>query len=254
MVLSGLGLGVVVFLVVFIGSFLQRVSGMGLGLVAGPVLSLILGPVAGILVVNVLAVVNAAMTTLTVRKFVDWQKFGLISSVLIIGAIPGAWLIQQLGSGWLQVLVGAVLLVALGLVSFGSHLLPPVTGRPPAIVAGITGGFMNTLAGVAGPAITVYAQTAKWEQRSFAATLQPIFIVSGLVSIIAKVGFIGFAPITATSPVVWIGGVCAMVGGIFLGVKADTKIPRTKARTLAVGLAMAGGATALIRGVLALGA
>ncbi len=35
--LSGFSLGVVVFVVVFIGSFLQRVSGMGLGLVAGPV-------------------------------------------------------------------------------------------------------------------------------------------------------------------------------------------------------------------------
>lgn len=250
--LSGFSLGVVVFVVVFIGSFLQRVSGMGLGLVAGPVLSLILGPVEGILVVNVLAAINAAMTTFTVQKFVDWQKFWLISSVLIIGAIPGAWLIQQLGSGWLQVLVGVVLLVALGLVSFGSHLLPPVAGKAPAVVAGIAGGFMNTLAGVAGPAITVYAQASKWEQRSFAATLQPIFIVSGLMSIIAKVGFIGFTPITTTSPVVWIGGVCAMIVGIFLGVKAEASIPRTKARTLAVALAMAGGATALVRGILAL--
>ncbi|AEX48646.1 putative secreted protein [Corynebacterium diphtheriae BH8] len=31
-------------------------------------------------------------------------------------------------------------------------------------MAGIAGGFMNTLAGVAGPAITVYVQALKWDQ------------------------------------------------------------------------------------------
>ncbi len=176
----------------------------------------------------------------------------LISPILVFGILPGAWLVRTLDPGLMQALVGMILLLALSFVSFGSQRLPTVSGRWPAVFSGLIAGFTSALAGVAGPAITVYAQASKWEQRSFAATLQPIFFVSGLISIVAKVGFIGFTPITTTSPVVWIGGVCAMIVGIFLGVKAEASIPRTKARTLAVALAMAGGATALVRGILAL--
>lgn len=92
------------------------------------------------------------------------EKYALIGSVLILGAIPGAWLITQVSTSLLQLLVGLLLLVALALVVFGATYLPPARGKIPAIVAGIAGGFMNTLAGVAGPAITVYAQALKWDQ------------------------------------------------------------------------------------------
>ncbi|GAA1470752.1 Sulfite exporter TauE/SafE [Corynebacterium felinum] len=252
MLSAGIGLGLIVFLIVFTGSFLQRVSGMGLGLVAGPVLSVLLDPITGILVVNVLAVVNAAMTTASVRQWVDWHRFKLIAPVLLVGAIPGAWLITVTGPGLLQVIVGALLLFALALVTMGAKFMPEVRGNVPAVTSGIVGGFMNTLAGVAGPAITVYAQAAKWEQRSYAATLQPIFIVSGLVSILTKVVFIGTGTLTAIEPVVWVCGVAAMVVGIKAGTRVSAVFPREKARALALFLASAGGVTALVRGLLAL--
>ena len=66
---------------------MQRISGMGLGLIAGPVLAVTMGPVEGILVVNVLAFFNAAATTATVREYVDWRKFAVIASVLVVGAV-----------------------------------------------------------------------------------------------------------------------------------------------------------------------
>ncbi|ALU18121.1 hypothetical protein CpCAPGE03_1783 [Corynebacterium pseudotuberculosis] len=73
-----MSLALLVFAIVSVGSLLQRVSGMGLGLVAGSILSVAMGPVEGILVVNLLAAINATMTTVIVRKNVDWQKFSLL--------------------------------------------------------------------------------------------------------------------------------------------------------------------------------
>ncbi|CAB0554017.1 sulfite exporter TauE/SafE family protein [Corynebacterium diphtheriae] len=138
-----MGFALVVLMIVIIGSLLQRVSGMGLGRVEG------------ILVLNILAAINAVFITINVRKHVERKKCALIGSVLILGSIPGAWLITQVSTSLLQLLVGLLLLVALALVVFGATYLPPARGKIPAIVAGIAGGFMNTLAGVAGPAITV---------------------------------------------------------------------------------------------------
>lgn len=244
-----MGLALVVLVIVFVGSFLQRVSGMGLGLVAGPILSLMLGPVEGILVVNVLALINAILTTYSVREFVDWKKFATIASVMIIGAIPGAMLIKVISGSLLMFIVGALLLMALAVVTFGQNRIPKVDGTGPAVASGIVGGFMNTLAGIAGPAITVYAQASRWDQRAYAATLQPIFIVSAAVSILVKmVGGVG--DLGTISPWVWIFGVIAMIGGIWFGARIGDRVAKPQARKLALFLATAGGVSALVRGLI----
>ncbi|MDO5511354.1 sulfite exporter TauE/SafE family protein [Corynebacterium sp.] len=221
---------------------------MGLGLVAGPVLAVTMGPVEGILVVNILAFLNAAATTVTVREYVDWKKFTLIASVLIIGAVPGALLVREFSPALLQALVGALLLIALAVTTFGKKYVPEVTGTAPAVVAGIAGGFMNTLAGIAGPAITVYAQASRWAQQSFAATLQPIFMVAGAISFGIKL-LLGAGDLSDTSWLVWPVGIVGMAVGLWLGVTLSEKVSRPRARTLALLLATAGGVTALVRGL-----
>lgn len=238
----------ILLLIVLIGSAMQRISGMGLGLIAGPVLMIILGPVEGILVVNVLAFANAGATTLTVREYVDWKKFALIASVLILGSIPAALLVREVSGDLLQVLVGALLLVALAATTFGKKYIPTVSGKTPALVAGVAGGFMNTLAGIAGPAITVYAQASRWPQQSFSATLQPIFMVAGAISFGTKM-FAGAGSLSDTNWLIWPVGVIGMALGLWLGVMLSKKVPRESARKLALLLAAAGGLSALVRGL-----
>lgn len=236
-----------VFLSVGIGACFQRIAGMGVGLLAGPVLSLILGPVEGILVVNVLAATNALITSVNMRADIDWRKFFLIAPALIFGAVPGALLIRAVEPDVVLVLVGALLLLALALVTFGKRFVPEPHGPVPAVTSGVIGGFMNTLAGIAGPAITVYAQAARWEQRVYAATLQPIFFVSGIISFTIK-EFSGAADLTGVNAWIWGAGALGMVLGIVTGVKLVPRISRSTAHRIALLLAALGGATALVRG------
>lgn len=238
----------IVFLVVAVGSVMQRISGMGVGLIAGPVLAILLGPVEGILVINVIAFINAAVTTWSVRDRVDWSKFALIGGVLIIGIVPGALLVANTSAAWLQILVGVLLLVALAATTFGKRFIPTVTGKAPAVAAGVVGGFMNTLAGIAGPAITVYAQASRWDQRTYAATLQPIFMVAGALSFLAKV-FAGAGDLSGTDPWIWPVAIVALLIGVFAGTKLEKFISKSVARNIALALASLGGITAIIRGV-----
>lgn len=240
-----------VFATVLVGACMQRVSGMGVGLIGGPVLSIAIGPVEGIMVINAIAAVNAAMSTVTVRRNVDWGKFALIGSVMVVGAVPGAWLIHLVSPAVLQVVVGALLLAALCATTFGQRFIPPVSGKLPAAVSGVLGGFTNTLAGVAGPVITVYAQASRWDQRTFAATLQPLFIVSGVVSFGIKYAT-SAGDISSQPWGIWPAAVVAMVIGIAVGMVFSRRIDREKARRLAVAMAVLGGVTVLVRGILAL--
>ncbi|MGN6017885.1 sulfite exporter TauE/SafE family protein [Corynebacterium striatum] len=236
---------------VALGSCLQRVSGMGLGLVGGPILTLLLGPVQGIMVINVLAVVNALLTTYSMRANVDWKKFLSIAPVMVLGAIPAALLVANIDSAVLLVLVGTALLVALGVVTFGKKFVPEMNGIGPALSAGVIGGFTNTLAGVAGPVITVYAQAARWPQAVYAATLQPCFFVGGLFSVTTKllVGAGGFSDVTW---LIWPAGVLGMFIGITVGKRIARHVSREKARMLSLSVASLGAFSALVRGLLSL--
>ena len=229
-----MSLVLVIFLVVVVGSTLQRVSGMGLGLIGGPILMLIMGPVEGILVINVLACVNAMLTTYSVRENVSWKKFGLIAPVMVIGSLAAALLIRRMDTAGLMIVVGAALLAALAVVTFGKKFVPPMEGK-----------------GVAGPVITVYAQAAKWPQHVYAATLQPIFVVGGFFSVMTKT-LTGAAHFDGLPWMMWPAGVLGMCVGIWAGTRIAQRVPRDKARVLSLSVASLGAASALIRGLLTL--
>ncbi|MHA2788837.1 TSUP family transporter [Corynebacterium sp. S7] len=169
----------------------------------------------------------------------------------LTGAVPAALLIRVVSPDWLIIVAGTLLLIALSVVTIGKRYVPHVEGTVPMAASGVIAGFMNTLAGIAGPAITVYATAARWDQRMYAATLQPIFMVSGAISFLIK-EFTGAADLTTVNPAVWGIGVVAMILGISIGVKVAPKIPRDKAYNLALALAVLGGLTAVIRGIIGL--
>ena len=244
-------LAVGLVITICIGAILQRVSGMGVGLIGGPVLMLMLGPVEGIMVINVLAAINAAANTIGMRADISWSRFWLIAPVMIIGAVPAAFLISRTETAPLLVIVGAALLVALAVVTWAKRYVPPMSGPGPAISAGILGGFTNTLAGVAGPVITVYAQAARWPHVVYAATLQPIFLVGGLISVSTK-AVMGAGTISHVPPELWIAGVLGLGLGIAVGARVAARVDRTRAHRLALVLAAAGAASAMLRGLLSL--
>ena len=238
---------ILVFVTILIGSCMQRVSGMGVGLLGAPVLSIVMGPVDGVMVINALAAVNAALSTLSVRKDVDWRKFALIGPVMVVGAVPAAWLIHSMSLPGLQLVVGVLLVIALLITTVGLKFVPLATGPAPAVVTGAVSGFTNTLSGVAGPVITVYAQAARWDQRSFVATLQPLFVVSGVVSFLIK--FLTDAGDISGQPWgIWPGGLLAMVIGITIGARLSGRVDRDKARKLSLAVAGAGAAAVLVHG------
>ncbi len=45
---------------------------------------------------------------------------------------------------------------------------------------------MYAAAGIGGPSLSVYAVVSRWEQRAFAATLQPFFLTVGASSLLTK--------------------------------------------------------------------
>lgn len=232
---------------VILGTVLQRVSGMGVGLVVAPTLALLLGPVAGVLLTNLTTTVSATLIAITLHRDIDWRRYRRLAPLIVVGSVPGALLVGAADRTWLEVIIGAVLLATLATTALVR--IPPVSGRLPAAVAGTAGGFLNTAVGVASPAMLVYAQATNWAQRSFAATLQPIFFTMGAVSVITKVG-LGAAPLSGLPPLSVIALVVAMVPvGLLLGGRVARRVPAEVGRKVAVVVVTVGALSLLVRGL-----
>jgi uncharacterized membrane protein YfcA len=239
-------LGVVVAFVV--GAGLQRIAGMGLGLVAAPSLSLMLGPVAGVTMSNLGAIVAAALILGAMRAHVDWGRFARIGPLIAVGAVAGALVVREVDPAWLDVVLGASVLLALAL-SLGLQARVRVRGTPAAVAAGVVSGFLNTTSGVAAPVMAIYALATRWDQRSFAATLQPIFLVANTASVVAKAA-LGATPEPGLLPWwIWPVVVLAVLVGVGTAGLVARRVPPGRARSLAIGIALTGGVLALGRGI-----
>lgn len=246
-----MGTALIIACAVLIGTTLQRLSGTGVGLVVAPVLAILLGPAYGVTLTNMTTVVSGFLIMISVWAHISWRRFFMIIPAAIVGAWPGAWLVGQLSAAWLSIILGCIVLAALA-VTVSLRTLPQWTGRVPAALAGFCGGFFNTTSGVAAPVMVSYSRVSQWDQRSFAATLQPIFMTMGLASVVSKsvLGTVGPAPDNAVS-LGWaaVVVVSSVLAGIICGGLLSRRVPVSTARTIALVLAGAGGVAAVVRGV-----
>ena len=236
---------------VLVGSILQRVSGTGVGLVVAPVLSLLLGPATGVLVTNAATVCSGFMITVAVRRMVEWKHAAVLVLSAIPGVVLGALVVNWVPAELLQIGVGAVVLLALAITKF-AHTTGQVKQRKAVVPAGLIGGFFNSTAGVAAPAMVVYSRITNWDQLRFAATMQPVFMSLGALSVGSKL--IAGVPFALPVPVFVAFG--SLIVTIFVGIRIGTwlsrRLDKAAAANVAMGLAAVGGVVVIVRGALGL--
>lgn len=247
-----LTLGILIILVTVVGAAAQRMAGLGFALLVSPLMTLLLGGHSGVLLVNILGVVSSLLILPRVWRSVDWSMFRWLTPFAIIGAVVGSWLSQLLSPAVMAVSVGAIVLLALSLSLIFTSERFSTEPRAPRALTGLLSGLTNSLAGVGGPAVSAYAVLTRWPQVSFAATLQPYFVVTGLASAGAKLLMnpAGMLPDTDW----WFWGI--VFAAILLGIAAGERLLRlvtpAQVRRFVVILACAGAAASFLRGLVTL--
>jgi hypothetical protein len=216
--------------------------------VVAPALALMIGPVTGVMLTNATTIVSALLLTLAARADIDWRRYAAVAPVVVLGSAPAALLVREADQGLLEVIIGAVVLAGLGGAALWRRM-PLAPSRAAGLAAGVAGGFLNTAVGVAAPAMLIYARATDWEQRPFAATLQPLFLTMGTISLTTKLA-VGAAG-TQGLPAGWlvVGVLAAVPVGVALGGRVAGRVSPRAARRLAVVVVSAGAVGTLVRGV-----
>ncbi|WP_022887469.1 sulfite exporter TauE/SafE family protein [Glaciibacter superstes] len=239
---------VLVSLAVLVGAAAQRVSGMGFSLVVAPALVILLGPFDGVLIVNICGAASAAIVMGRTWRYIDWKQYLLLAVPAGLAILPGAFVTMWLGGFVLQILVGATLLVALTISLLARRVSRVAPQVPAGIVSGLASGFMSATAGLGGPGASVYRVLTGWEQRSFAATVQPFFLTLGVLSFVTKIFAAGQGP-PQYELWFWILMIVCTVCGLALGELLALRVSVTAARHAVTVISYAGGVAALMFGI-----
>jgi uncharacterized membrane protein YfcA len=219
----------------------QRLAGIGFALVAVPALVLFLGPSQGVVLSNCAAAAISAV------GLVDgWRQVRLAAMVpLVIAAactVPaGAWVAAQLPEQVLLVGMGVLVSAAVLLVMRGTRV-PALRGLKGALAAGAASGFMNSSAGVGGPAVSLYAVNADWTVREFVPNAQFYGVLVNALSVAAK----GMPQLTVPA---WLLVMVGIAVGAVIGKVLAERVPERRARRIVLLLALAGGFTTLAKGL-----
>lgn len=236
---------------VLMGGTVQRLSGMGMGLMISPVLALIFGAAVGVTVANATTILSALIIGFVMRAGIDWRRFAIIAPSALLGTIPGGLLVREMDGGWLGVLVGAIILAALTLTLWADRLtvLPELRHHAWIIPFAAGGAFLNTVSGISAPVLMIYAIAARWDQRSFAATLQPFFVWISLLSVTVKIS-VGATPLNEL-PDPWVLPLilAAILAAVAIGSRLAHRVSPQAARRLAIAVAGLGAVSTLLRGL-----
>ncbi|MEB7504690.1 sulfite exporter TauE/SafE family protein [Arthrobacter koreensis] len=243
------GLLIVVLASIFVGALAQRIAGLGFALLISPFLVIILGAHAGVLMVNVCGLVSSLLIMFRVWKDVDWSMYRWLAIPAVIGSIPASIAAVYLPAAPMAVIVGAIVLVALGASLVLARNSVVVTGNPAKAIAGFASGVTNAVAGVGGPAVSAYAVMARWPQRPFAATLQPFFVTIATVTLAVKLSM-DPGQMPPFSVVAWILIGVMIVGGIYAGEVLQKHIRDDHVRFAVIVIAFLGAGAAMVKGII----
>lgn len=228
--------------VVLVGASVQRMAGIGFALVAAPVLVVLLGAGQGVGLANCAAGVISAVGLVG-----GWRQVRLGAMVPMVVAagctVPvGVWVAARLSGPALLVGMGVLVTAAVLLVMSGARV-PALRGVPGAFAAGAASGFMNSAAGVGGPAVSLYAVNAGWTAREFVPSAQFYGVLVNAFSIAAK-----GTPHLSTAA--WLLVAAGIAAGAVIGKWLAERVPEGPARRIVLLLALAGGVSTLLKGLL----
>jgi uncharacterized membrane protein YfcA len=224
------------------GAAAQAVTGFGFSLLSVPVFVLLVGPAHAVRLGNVLAVgVNVLLLAREHRAVRLSNATRLLGPAVVVTPVA-AYVVHRTDPPLLSVIVGVLIVVcALWLVS--GRRAEWLRGRSGLLGAGAISAAMNTASGVGGPAVAMYALNAEWPAEMMRPTLQVYFLGLNILS------FLALGPVALrVGPAV--GLAAAILAGFALGTTVVRRLDTAMISRLVVLLAVAGGTTAIVRGIL----
>jgi uncharacterized membrane protein YfcA len=157
-------------------------AGFGAAMVMTPIFSAVHGPAVGVALCLLLEIAVALPVVPGVVRLVDWHRIGLLLVAAAVGVPVGSLVLTQLDPAPMRWAISAIVLGAVALLAGGWRF----SGKPrtaTTLTAGVSSGFLNGLAGMAGPPIAFYYLAGDETVTRVRANLTTYFAFVDLIAI-----------------------------------------------------------------------
>ena len=165
-----------------IAGMVRGFAGFGAAMIMTPIFSALYGPAVGVALCLMLEIAVALPVVPGVVRLVDWRRIGLLLVAAAVGVPLGNLVLTWADPEPMRWAISAIVLGAVALLASGWRF----AGQPrPAttLAAGVSSGFLNGLAGMAGPPIAFYYLAGDETAARVRANLTTYFVFVDLVAI-----------------------------------------------------------------------
>jgi uncharacterized protein len=197
--------------VAFIAGMVRGFAGFGAAMLMTPIFSALYGPAVGVVLCLLLEIAVALPLLRRAVPLVDWRRIGLLLVAAAVGVPFGNFALTNSNPEPMRWAISGIVLSAVALLASGWRF----HGRPrngTTATAGVVSGFLNGLAGMAGPPIAFYYLAGADSAAQVRANLTTYFVFVDLMalSVFAARDLLGWSTAThglLLAPVVMLGGV-----------------------------------------------
>ena len=194
-----------------IAGMVRGFAGFGAAMIMTPIFSALYGPAAGVALCLLLEIAVALPVVPGVVRLVDWRRIGVLLIAAAVGVPLGNLVLTRTEPEPMRWAISAIILGAVALLASGWRF----AGRPrttTTLTAGVSSGFLNGLAGMAGPPIAFYYLAGDETVTRVRANLTTYFVFVDLAAIgtFTSRGLIDWSTIVLglfLAPAVMLGGV-----------------------------------------------
>src|SRR5690625_4692361 len=237
-----------ILLLSFIATALQRITGLGFAMLTAPFAVVALNTHQGIMLITVLALVASVFMLPSMWRDIHWSRVGWIGIPAALSIVPAAWLGAHIDGALIYLLVGVLVIIGLSAALLMQGTTEPITHRPAQILTGIGSGVGGVLAGIGGPAMTIFGVLSRWPVASFAASLQPMWIMISSTTLAGRSWFMG-STLPELTWWMWLFAAAGIAVGMFVGQRALGKVNDKVVFGIVVVLAMTGAVLSVITGI-----
>lgn len=238
----------IILLLVFATSVIQRVSGSGFGLVLAPFLVLLIGAHEGVMLSNFLSIFAPLFVMWRTWRLIEWRRLIWLALPCLLIMPPAAWLSVRAHEGYLYLGVGLMVIFGLAVSLVIHRINMRIDGPVTRLATGGAVGAGTVLVGVGAPPIAIYTVLSGWRIQSMIATIQPLWLVAATTSFCTKLalddGQLPTLPWWA-----WAGTVVMIIAGMYFGEWVQRHMDENGMRRVVTVIALLGGLLALGMGI-----
>lgn len=233
---------------VVLAAVLQRITGIGFAMMMAPFLVVMVGPYGGVMLTNILSLLAPLLMIPVVWKDIEWKKLAWLAPASVAAMPICGWLAAISPEGPLYIVVASLVILGLSISMVLNRVNRQFDGPATRIFSGLGAGGGVVLAGVGGPAMTVYAVVSRWDVVKFAATIQPLWILLACGGFLTNLSFSG-SEFPTFRWWFWVGSLVAILGGMHIGARIRSRVSEPMVRRAVIVLAFIGASLSLATGL-----